>query len=304
MGTLVLGAGPVGLLCAHLLRAPCLGEAIGGGAALRRLAPSVLWDSPALTGLLGDLGLPVDREEVRFGFWGPRGVTRDVTSGERAEYLRRSGRDPASAPASAVSSGASGSVLALRCSVDALCQCLAGRVEVQVGTVSRVLPDPAAGRVRVLATCGELGADRVVNTLPAPTFDRLLDGAGGPPRTWDVGSKWFVDAHGAWADPLREARDAGLRWLYVTDPRIPFDRVTIRGDGCSYEFNSEPPTWFPDAVFGGTVTGPLPLQVRGEPRAAAEFGGLVRHAGRMARWDHRIRLHNVLEELLGEVLGG
>lgn len=297
MDRLVLGAGPVGLLCAHLLRAPCLGERPGGDAEVRRLVPTVLWYSPALAAILGDLGLPPEVEEVRFGFLGPRGLTQDVTPGERAEYLRRSGRDPDAAPTSAISSGALGVLAGFRTTVDALCAALEARCDVRRGKVSGVLPDLLEGRVRVQATCGEAVVGEVVNTLPAPVFDGLLRGEAGSGRAWEAGWKWLVEGM-SWADPLREARDVGLRWVYVTDPRIPFDRATFLPDGgFSYEFNAEPPTWFPEAVFGRAVVGPLPLQVRGEPRPALEFGGLVRHAGRMARWDHRIRLHSVVDEV-------
>lgn len=305
MNALVLGAGPVGLLSAYVLRVPCVGERVGGCAEVRRLAPSVLWYLPALAGVLEGLGLPVDLEEVRFGFWGPRGVTSDVTPSERAEYLRRSGRDPDAPTVSALSSGAAGSLLCFRTPVDALCDALARRVELYVGRVSAVSVNYFEKAWTVLLGSRELRASLLVNSLPAPAFDRLLGAGGGFPRTWDAGSKWFVRGQSAWADPLRVARDAGLRWLYVTDPRIPFDRATVLpdGEGFAYEFNSEPPSWFFGAVYGDVPLGPLPLQVYGEPRPAVEFWGLLRNVGRLARWDHRIRLHDVAEELLSAHLG-
>lgn len=296
MDTLVLGAGPVGLLAAHLLGAPCVGERRGGDAELRRLAPTHLWRTPAMEAVLRDLGLPTEAEEVRFGFWGPRGLTDSPTPGERAEYLRRSGRDPGAAPESAISSGRGGRLECFRTSVDALCASLGARVHVDELRVLGILPDLSAGRLRVQVGFGEQSFDLLVNTLPAPTFDGLLRGPW-VCRDWPVGRKVFVEGM-AWADPLRVARLEGLRWLYVTDPKIPFDRVTVLPDlpGFSYEFNGGCPEWFPEAVNGRLLLD-APLQVLGEPRAEFEVGGLVRNVGRMARWDHRIRLHDVAEAL-------
>lgn len=295
MDTLVLGLGPVGLLTSYIKKVPCVGEQLGGDARLRRLVPTVIWYSPATSGILQELELSQEVEEVRFGFWGPRGITQDVTPTERAEYLRRSGRDPAAELTSAISSGASGSLLGYKVTVEELCAALGARCDVRVGKVSGILPDLLEGRVRVQATCGELLPDLLINTLPAPVFDKLLRGEF-TTRPWCAGSKWFIEGL-SWSALLREARDSGLRWLYVSDPCVPFDRVTIRPHGFSYEFNSQPPTWFWDDVVG-EVVGPLPLQVLGDPRAAIEFGGLVRHVGRMARWDHRIRIHNVVDEVV------
>jgi hypothetical protein len=250
-----------------------------------------------MAAVLRDLGLPADTEEVRFGFWGPRGVTQDVTPGERAEYLRRSGR-PAAAPSSAVSSGAPGLLTCFRTTVDALCAALEARVRVWLGKVSFVRPEPATGRVRVEAGDELYETGLLVNTLPAPAFDGLLRREG----TWCIGRKSFAEGM-AWADALRVARDAGLRWVYVTDPRIPFDRVTILPGGTfAYEFNGDTPPWFPEVVNGSWVVRDALLQVLGEPRPAEESGGLVRHMGRMARWDHRIRLHDVAEEALRDLV--
>jgi len=302
MSRLVLGAGPVGLLAAYLLRVPCVGEIFGGSVLLRRLAPSYLWESLALGRVLEDLGLSSEVEEVRFGFWTDSGVTSDPTPLERREYLRRSGRDPSRAPRSAVSSGTPGVLRCFRTSVEeltrALERALTVRSELLRARVTSIAPWILQRRVDVeLDGVSKLPVSEVVNTLPAPVFDSLTPAK--LERTWDAGPKWFLGAARAWADPVRDAASAGLRYLYVSNPRVPFDRVTFlpEGEGFVYEFNRDPAEvlapGFCEDVFDTNFVGPLRLQVRGEPRSEVEYAGLVRHVGRFARWDHRIRLHDV-----------
>lgn len=297
MNSFVLGAGPVGLLASHLLCLPCIGARRGGSSDLRRLAPTHLWHSNKLEAVLSSLGLSTEVEEVRFAFWGPRGVSQEVSESERQNYLRRSGRG-SDAPTSAISSGAKGSLTCFKTTVDELCGALLASVELREEKVHWIKVDLLEGRLLLGLDRGETSSTLLVNTLPAPTFEDLLRGPF-VQRPWESGRKVFVEGM-AWADPLRLAREAGLRWLYVTDPQIPFDRVNILSDGYSYEFNGACPDWFPEAVNGRVVLD-APLQVLGTPREEFSLGGLVRHVGRMARWDHRIRLHNVAE-VLGEVL--
>jgi hypothetical protein len=297
--TLVLGAGPVGLLCARVLGAPCVGERPGGGDLLRWVAPSLIWANPRLEGILAGLSLKTGLRDVRFGFWGPRGIGSDVTKEERAEYLRRSGRDPNAAPSSAMSSGKDGRIAAFKCTTESLTQALLDVVDVKVARVTSVELTANRARSVVRTTAGDFTAGRIVNTLPAPVLDALLvlRGFEPLPPVENARRKWFI-CGGAWSQYLREVVDDGLEWLYVTDPRIPFDRVTfLEGNVFSYEFNSEPPSWFPETVSGKMVINGLAVQVTGPSRPLEAFAGSLLNFGRMARWDHRIRLHDVAEEV-------
>lgn len=314
MNCVVLGAGPIGLAAAYLLEADAVVAEVVGGSGLRRFAPTFLWRTPTTENLLGELGLPVNPRIVRFGYLGDEGVRTNFEESDRLEYFRRSrGLDPGSpveVPASAMSSGTPGEIETFDVSVDDLVGALLHHVEVTVGRVSVVEVCRTDGRtipkVRVAVSGGrELWTRQLVNTLPAPVFegvvrheDAYLRAA---KRDWPATEKTFIrvpiSAVGA---ELRRARDElELAYVYVVSPdrdRFVYDRVTFLDDVAVFEFNRLA------AVPAGGEWERLErfsarLQIVGPSRDPVEYGGTVWHVGRLARWSHSIRIHDVVEEL-------
>jgi hypothetical protein len=307
--SIVLGAGPVGLVAAYLLDVECVGEE-PGGSSLRRYAPTYLWRTEATEQLLLDLDVPFEPTIERFGYLGDEGPKGDFTEEERIEYYRRSrglaAGAPVEVPRSAMSSGAAGEIETFDVSVDELVEALLARVEVvKARAIALEVEDDGKGRrvprIHVSLSNGrELLTRELVNTLPAPVFDDLVVYRGGSfratPGTWEAGEKTFVRAPlEVCGDVLSRARNEfGFRYVYVVSAdriRFPYDRVNFVGADAILEFNGEA---YPDV---GEVVASGPFQVKGESRDPVEYGGAVRHLGRLARWSHSIRIHDVVGEL-------
>ena len=298
MRRIVLGAGPVGLIAAYLLRASCVGEVVGGARKLRSLSPTYLWATPGVDALIHSLGFAVKRCRVRFGWLTPAGIMDVPTPEDRARYVARS-RGVSLGKASYASSGRRGNLLTYDLSVEDLVAALRERVTVHRGTVERVVV--GTGEIAVLMFEGRIYLrDSVVNTLPAPVWNGLLQRRIRTPL--EAGCKTFVSSEVAWDLRLVEESMLGLarrRYLYVSDPEVPFDRVMLRdGHTYVYEFNK---SMIP-ASFLREVDGRIEYshcgQVTGDVLPEGEFGGRVVHLGRMARWDHSIRLHDVVDRVL------
>jgi len=312
--TVVLGAGPVGLVAAAILRADLvIGDNVGGDSRLRELAPTYLWRTPATERLLKEVGGGGFRPRtVRFGWIAPGGEVVDRVPEElRAYYYRRSrGLKGLKTlvPDSAASSGRSGGIETFDVSVDELVRRLEARVTIVPGRVLEVTSSGAVEAfLRVQGLEEPVRATRVINTLPAPIWDSLTPeftntqgfrdrreySAGW--KTWVVGKPFNVG--------IAKERRRGVREvLYNVEPALLFDRVKFLcgppARGCVYEFNSiDAPLGFCEAVEAVHVGPSARVQVLGDSREAEEWGGLVRHVGRMARWDHAIRIHDVAEEL-------
>jgi hypothetical protein len=313
MDLVVLGAGPVGLLAAYLLDADaCVGEVPGGAADLRRFAPTFLWRTEATEQLLADLDLFWTGRTVRVGYLDEAGVRDDFVDADRLEYVRRSRGLPPGAPVevppSAMSSGRGGELQTFDLSVDDVVRALLGRVSVTQGVVTAVefLEREGARRVpraRIALRGGaELWTQRVVSTIPAPALDALTRYEGGffrkTPGRWEAGRKTFVRAPVNVCGPVLEAAAVEYAYVYVVSPdrvTFPYDRVTFPGGGVAVlEFNAEDE---PGPVEGELERCSGRLQVRGQVRDAVEFGGALWSVGRLARWSHAVRLHDVVAEL-------
>lgn len=293
MSRVVLGAGPVGLVAAYVLSTDCVVGTVPGGGGVRTWAPTFVWRNDAMERLLRSLGAPTTTREVRVGYLGPTGIKLVASASEREEYYRRSRGIPADVdvklPSSAMSSGRR-TFEAFDLSMDALTNALLCAVRVVEKTVVRI-----GARDRTAVAFFEDGSvletEEMINTLPAPVFDRLAGRLG---RTWEAGKKVFV--RGVDRFGLDRARMEGLSYLYVTDPDLEFDRVNLLDD-VVYEFNDREPTpAFLETVEGEVVTRGR-FQIRGEPRKRRDDKiPEIKHVGRLARWDHRIRVHDVAEE--------
>lgn len=314
MDRVVLGAGPVGLVAAYLLEADAVVAEKFGGSGIRRFAPTFLWRTPATENLLVELGLPVTPRTVRFGYLGDGGVRTTFEPEERLEYFRRSrGIDPGApveVPNSAMTSGSSGEIETFDVTVDDLVSALAHHVGVTYGRVTVIEVRRTDGRtvpkVRVAVAGGaEFWTRRLINTLPAPVFDSVVRHEDGfnraARRDWPAGEKTFIRVpFAAVSSELRRARDElDLAYLYVVSAdreRFAYDRVTFLGDVAVFEFNrseSVPTggTWERLERFSAR------LQIVGPSRDPVEYGGAVWHVGRLARWSHAIRIHDVVEDL-------
>lgn len=312
---LVLGAGPVGLIAAYLRGGLCVGLKVGGGD-LRRYAPTFLWRTEATEVLLTELDLPWEPRTVRFGYLGDAGVLTTFGERDRLEYYRRSRGiapdAPVGVPRSVMSGGLSGEIPTFNVSVEELVEALLGQVEVVQAEVKAIgFEGDGLGRrvpkVRVVLDKSELLNKIVVNTLPAPVFDRLLVGVDRMKHfrpthaEWKAGVKTFHRWRVSAMDELiRTAFEEGYAYLYVVSKdreRYPFDRVTFVKEGgeqlAVLEYNWEGPMNVKPTH--GLISGAF--QVLGPSRDPVEFGGAVRHVGRLARWRHDVRLHDVVSEM-------
>jgi len=303
--TLVLGAGPVGLIAAEILGARyVVGKDPGGSKTLRNLAPTYLWWTPSVERFLLDLGLNWGSRWVKFG-WLCSGEVRDAPSeADLKSYYRRSrGGVSGKVPSSVASSGKPGEIEVSSVPLEQIIDLLLERnliyeMEVEsifhLGTVIRFNQSPTV----------EFPATTLVNTLPRSVFCEMIFPKMEFPPEAKAGWKTFVsgDAYTSALDRVWEERE--LDFLYVADESLPFERVKFLHDSWKnerfvYEFNavSVPPE-FLDLVHGKQVySAPLQIsEVSTRPRVE-ELGGRVRNVGRLARWDHSIRLHDVIEEL-------
>ncbi|MHC4574032.1 MAG: hypothetical protein ACYS76_07855 [Planctomycetota bacterium] len=307
---LVLGAGPTGLVAAYLLDATlAIGEKVGGGN-LRRYAPMIFRRTDATEEFLADLDLPFEPRIGRIGYLGDDGVRTEANEVDRLEYFRRSRGFESAVPRKFLTET---EVPTFDVSLDELVEALLGLVEVRRSVIRGIAIEGdglgrKAPKVRIVCDDFELLSGRVVNTLPAPEFDRLLLGREKlrhfrpSPNEWRAGRKTFHRvALDAVDEVLRCAHAAGYDHLYVVArdrARYPFDRVNfVRETGevlAVLEFDGgELPAgaW---ATHGALTGDFLPL---GTARDPVEFGGSVRHLGRLARWRSDVRLHHVVEEI-------
>lgn len=316
MECVVLGAGPIGLVAAHLLEADVVVADRVGGSGIRRFAPTFLWRTRATERLLAELEIPANPRVVRFGYLDENGVRATFEGSDLLEYYRRSrGIDPGEpvdVPGSAMSSGSSGAIETFDVSVDDLVAALLRRVEVTVGAVNVVEITRSDGRmvpkVRVAVENGrEFWTRQLVNTLPAPVFDSVVTHRDvyfrAARREWPVVEKTFVRVpFEAVVGELRRARDElGLAYVYVVSPDrdlFAYDRVTFLDDVAVLEFN-RPESVPVGAEWEGFERFSARLQIRGASRDPVEYAGTVWHVGRLARWSHSIRIHDVVEELYG-----
>lgn len=311
--SLVLGAGPVGLLTAYMNSSPCVGEVLGGSS-LRRLAPTFLWRTDATAALLAEVGIPFRRTVARIGYLGDDGVSDVFDEDGRVEYYRRSrGFDPDAPvvlPGSVMSSGSVGEIPTFDVSVDDLVATLSTQVEVRRGRVTSIrIADRESGRVKVpkvfVSTAEGMTyvPEVLLNTIPAPAFDVALEYVGSNyrpvRRDWDAGRKTFVvvpvDALPA---GVPDATEFVFVYVVASDrARYPFDRINFVTDDLGrrtavLEYNGVEPPKLPGEMK--RISGKF--QIRGVSRDPIEFGGVVRHVGRFARWDHAVRLHDVVED--------
>jgi hypothetical protein len=308
---LVLGAGPTGLVAAYLLDATfAVGERVGGSE-LWRYAPVVLRRNAETEELLADLDLPYRTRVARVGFVGDDGVRDSAGALDRLEYFRRTrGVEPSSPVAVPRNFLPEHEVPTFDLSVAELVQALLRFVDVVPARIRGIAIEGddlgrKIPRVRVVYGETELLSRRVVNTLPAPEFDRLLLGRDKlkhfrpTPNEWRVGRKSFHRvALGSVAEVVRDAA-AKYDHLYVVAldrERYPYDRVNFVRESGEHLAVLETNGVINHAwATHGTLTGDfLPL---GTSRDPVEFGGAVRHLGRLARWRADVRIHDVVKEL-------
>lgn len=314
MKIVVLGAGPVGLAVASILRADCvIGEKLGGSwrggrNCLRNLVPTYLWRTPRVCDWLKSLNVDFEPNMVKFGWLVHGGVFSDPSGRDLRAYYYRS-RDAVfirGIPDYVASSGKLGELEICDFDFDMLIAGILGRVEFVGERVTSVDVGDSDSNILINTSISKnpVIADVVVNTLPAPTWDALLKHNGIPLKqgNWNVGWKCFVRGE-AWDVRLEEEYARGKerkKFLYVSDPHVPFDRVKLResdveNDRFAYEFNRiTVPQGFERHVNGEFLFAER-LQIKSSSRDELEWGGRVYHFGRMARWDPSVRIHDVVD---------
>ncbi len=317
MKIVVLGAGPVGFAVASILRADCIvGEKLGGSwrggnNCLRNLAPIYLWRTPRVCDWLKSLNVDFEPRTMKFGWLVHGGLTSVPSDGDLRSYYHRS-RDAIfirGVPDYVASSGKWGELEICDFNFDDLVLNIFKRTEFVGGRVTNVDVGDSDSSILISTSTSKnpIIADVVVNTLPAPIWDDLVKRNGIPVwgGIYPVGWKSFVRGE-AWDVRLEEEYTRGRerkKFLYVSDPHVPFDRVKFResdaeNDRFVYEFNRiTVPQGFERDVNGEFLFAER-IQVKGTPRDETDWNGRVIHLGRFARWDSSIRIHDVVERTM------
>lgn len=317
MKIVVFGAGPVGLAVASILRADCvIGEKLGGSwrggiNCLRNLVPTYLWRTPRVCDWLKSLDVDFEPSTVKFGWLMYGGVSSEPSGQDLRAYYYRS-RDAtfvSGIPDHVASSGKLGELEICDFDFDDFVLNIVKRTEFVIGKITSVDIGDSDSNIVINTSTSKnpIIADVVVNTLPAPTWDALLKRNGIPLKlgNWNVGWKCFVRGE-AWDHRLEDEYARGeerRKFLYVSDPYVPFDRVKIResdveNDRFAYEFNRiTVPRGFERHVNGEFLFAER-LQIKSSSRDELDWGGRVYHLGRMARWDPSIRIHDVVERTM------
>lgn len=317
MKIVVLGAGPVGLVVASILRADCvIGEKLGGSwrggrNCLRNLAPTYLWRNSRVCDWLKSLNVDFEPRTVKFGWLVHGSVFSSPSERDLRAYYYRS-RDATLdgvVPDHVASSRKFGELEVCDFDFDDVILKVFRRVEYIGSRIIKVDVGDSDSKILITVSTSKepIFADVVVNTLPAPIWDELLmkNGLSLNLGYWSAGWKSFVCGE-AWDVRLEKEYAMGSErreFFYVSDPHVPFDRVKIResdddNDRFVYEFNRiTVPQGFEREVNGGVLFSKR-LQVRGRFRDELGWGGRVYHLGRMARWDPSIRIHDVVERTM------
>lgn len=286
----------------------------GGSSRLRHFAPMYMWSSISVRELYSKLSLDTGTRTVLFAFLGPRGELQlECSAVARVAYFFSSRGCPPRGVGpweSVMSSSYAGKLDVMRVGVEGLIKTLTRSVLSRGHLIAGVCVRKVTFRRGVIelllersGRLSKLRCGRVINTLPAPLWDTLTGHEGA--RAWLTNDKWFATTrrgvHPSW---YLEARAAGYEYLYSIDPNVPFDRVKVQ-DPVVYEFNSAPSAAWLVAMGARVALHSLKVQVIGPGRAEGGVSpehiidsDLVLHLGRMAQWDHSIRLHTVVECLM------
>ncbi len=311
----VLGAGPIGLITAYLLKADVvIGQKIGGDKLTRSISPNYLWRTESTKRLLKDLNIKWKARDIQFGWILPgERYERVPRLQDRRFYYNRSrnvNSNPKTfIPPSVASSGKVGVIKSFDITIDHVINTimlikdfdiLSSKVDaVKMLTPLSLLIDAANVSNMISTNC-------VINTLPAYVWDKIfvslpmreIRGWAAGPKCWVVGK--------AWSKKLQDEYNHSFqKFLYCADPKIPFDRVTFLNYQQPYQFSYEFNKYLPPDGFIEKVDGELlksgDFQLHGSPRESKWTDGCIYHIGRFARWDHSIRIHNAIEELYGQV---
>ncbi len=291
MSRLVLGAGPAGLLASCVLgRVPCLGARVGLSPGAK-VAPSYLWHSEGIASLLRSLGgmfRHVEPRVIRFGYVDRSGLRDSVTEAERVEYYARSRGLRASevAPASVMSGGLPGELIGYQAEVlSYLCRHL--RRVVPVTTCEVLAVDADTGLVRT--TAEDFSAELIVNTLPADVFGKLCEQATPAPHL-------FLRREHLRVPRLPEELEGFLNSPFEYVYGLGADRRFLRATKIGLGVVLEAQTWTDLGKVLAVSRTPI-----GKP--GPRTTGRVVHLGRFARWDHGLRLHDVVDEAYDVHLG-
>jgi hypothetical protein len=309
MTKVVLGSGPIGLIAAKILKANLIiGDRIGGNILLRNITPTYLWRTEATKRFLNELGMQWKEKDIRFGWITPEEKYVDVASTEdRICYYHRSRNTyhKESIPTSVASSGKAGIIESFDVSVGDIVTRLTmnyNGLRTKIQSIKMLAPQ----MFLINTDEGNVSTNQIINTLPAHIWDRVFYSLSFmcKKRGYALGPKCWVLGK-AFTKKLQDQRDHSFRkFLYCADPEIPFDRVTFLNDHQCYQFSYEFNKYLPPDDFVEEVDGEVILsgdyQILGNGKESKEFNGDVYHVGRFARWDHSIRIHDVIEELYND----
>ena len=313
MHTVILGSGPVGLITNFIVGSDCvIGEHSEGNKTLRSIAPMFLWRTSYTERFLNELGISYSPRAIKFGWILPnKKVSIYPELKDRRSYYYRSrgiiriGKDSdKDMPSSVASSGKIGVIETFNVALDSVVEELSKVTPVLRGKIMAIEWDGEKFFIEVDNFKSRIVTDRIINTLPLNVWNNLLKNVDrtlyhqvciSARKTWVVGAAY---------DPiiLEYIRHKQYKYLYCADPSIPFDRVTVNNinkNSFNYEFNgdkNEEISNFVNKIDGSVfLSGDYQIVTGGGEKL--QFNDSVLHVGRMARWDHSIRLHNVIEEL-------
>ena len=307
---LVLGAGPAGLIAGYILRAPVVGEVVGGQQAESLpLGPRIFEVTEDSIRLFESLGIdwqPIVREyRVGYSRVGDKTTAEVPDDNFRLDYYRKT-RDPnaESFPKSCLSGGRN-SIFGIDLSL--VVTELKKRVAVIPGIVHYIDRTPRGYQVTCvtkadgyLRVSSNIPCEHLVSTIPLPSLVKTLNK---PVELEQPKSKstYFAWVYTSAFEVNPFSSDEGtFDYVYFADKSIPFHRATKGGtDIACLEFESEDrlekfiSSVTIDSIIdtqeikGAQLTNKLDLQ---------EFQG-VKLLGRYGTWNHGVKLEDVVKEV-------
>lgn len=281
MNKIVLGSGPIGLICAYFEKADVvIGERIGVSK-LAQFAPYYIWYTPSVLEFYKDLGLSSEVRVIKIGLLDKyfRNIPFNLTN--RLNYFKQT-RGNDYFVNSCMSDGKK-EFLVMKVGIEELCDRLIEKLGKRI----------VKNEIRK-EEMNKYSYRNIINTLPADIFRDIFK-CENCDRKYFYIDKFFkiskMNTHLSYIKKLDK-----FDYCYILDKE--YNRVTFINEddeNCVYEYNNK-------VIIDNDSKIYRTKQVIGNIKELDKNGydwHHIKHVGRMATWNHSIRIHNVIDDYKG-----